>query len=128
MGYYLIVHGYKNGKEVISEFFGKLWGYQGKNDEMLSMRYLLETSDFKEYINDAEKGYQGKRYRLYETVRDIYENLGEKYSLYEAVHDIYFGAPYCISGEFEINKDEFVTFSFFILKIIKQFLKILDFT
>ena len=99
MGYYLTVHGYKNGKEVISEFFGKLWGYQGKNDEMLSMRYLLETSEFKEYINDAEKEYQGV-----------------KYSLYEAVHDIYFGASYCISGEFEITKDEFVTFSFFYLK------------
>lgn len=99
MGYYLSVNGYKNGKKVISEFFGKLWGYQAKNDEMLSMSYLLETFEFKEYIKDGIK-----------------KALGEKYSPYEAVHDIYFGSPYCISGEFEITKDEFVIFSFYYLK------------
>ena len=99
MGYYLTVHGYKNGKEVISELFGKLWGYQGEIDEMLSMRYMLETFEFKEYIKDGIK-----------------EDLGEEYTPYEAVHDIYFGSPYCISGEFEVTKDEFVTFSFYYLK------------
>ena len=99
MGYYLTIHGYKDGSRIVSELIGKLWGYQDDDQDMLSMHYLLSTPDFKEFIDDSLKE---------DFTRD-------EYTPYELVHDIYWGSPYCISGEFEIDIVEFYHFSFYYL-------------
>lgn len=105
MGYILYINGYKtkgqkNPVKVISECFGKLWGYQEDNDGIMqSMQYALTINDFKEDVEETAQFYD--------------------YPLYEVMHNIMWGSPYCIYGEYDLTIEQLKQFTEYYIKDVK---------